>query len=190
MKPGTRACFGGDPGCRVMPLRGKDGNMRIRRTLLMVAVFAAFLLAASGIASAATVPVTGTITAGAPGTCSDFVLTGRIFSFHCDGLTETWAGGISGTGFFDVDVSINVVSGEILESGTETFVGCVGVNCGTLEWVYHGSGKFDLQTLEVIFIDGEQHFTGGTGDLADAHGSVTFSSVDSNPGTYEGSVVL
>ena len=55
--------------------------------------------------------------------------------------------------------------------------------------MFHDSGKADLQTFEVIFINGEEHFTGGTGDLADAHGSVRFSAVGSNPATYEGFVL-
>jgi hypothetical protein len=164
--------------------------MRIRRAALTVALLTAAALFASGAANAATVSVSGTITEGSTGTCSGFALTGKIFSFHCDGLTETWAGGISGTGFFDLDVSINVVSGEILGSGAETFVGCVGVNCGTLDWVFHSSGKVDLETLTDISSAGEQHFTGGTGDLVGAAGSVRFSTVGTNPSTYEGFVVL
>ncbi|HYT79353.1 MAG TPA: hypothetical protein VEQ37_08865 [Actinomycetota bacterium] len=95
-----------------------------------------------------------------------------------------------GTGFFDEFVSINIVSGKLLISGTETFDGCVDVNCGTLEWFYQGSGQVDLQTFEPVFINGEQHFTGGTGGLAGARGSVRFSKIGENPATYEGIIVL
>lgn len=165
--------------------------MRIPRAMLVISLLGVFVLGASGVANAAAVPVSGTITEVSPGTCSDFALTGRMLTFHCDGLIETWAGGISGTGFFDEAISLNLVSGELLVSGTETFVGCVGARCGTLDWVYpEASGKLDLQNFEPIFIKGEQHFTGGTGDLAGARGSVRFSLIGEGPATYEGFVVL
>jgi hypothetical protein len=104
--------------------------------------------------------------------------------------TETFSGGLSGSASFDEVFSLNLASGELLVSGTETLVGCVGVNCGTLDWEFHGSGKFDLQTDTLISGQGEQHFTGGTGDLAGASGSVRFSSVSESVSTYEGRVVL
>jgi len=164
--------------------------MRIRRVLLMAALLAVFVLAAPSVVNAASLRVTGTIAEVSPGTCGDFVLTGKRLKVHCEGLVETWAGGISGTGFFDERVSINIVSGELRVSGTETFVGCVGAVCGTLEWVYHGLGKFDLQTFEPIFINGEQHFTGGTGGLDGAKGSVMFALLGEGPATYQGFIVL
>jgi hypothetical protein len=156
----------------------------------LAVVPAALALATPGVAGTATVPVTGTITAGflrcdfAGGT-----LTGQVFRFHCEG-TETWTGGLEGTGSFDQEFSLNLASGELLVNGTETFLGCVGVNCGTLDWEFHGSSKFDLQTMTLISGHGEQHFTGGTGDLAGASGSVRFSVVSETLETYEGVVVL
>jgi hypothetical protein len=165
--------------------------MRIGRTLALAGSVSLLAVAPSVAASAATVRVAGTITEVSPGTCGDFVQTGMMLRFHCDDVIETWAGGISGIGVFDEDVSLNLVSGEILVSGTETFVGCVGDNCGTLDWVYDGaSGKVNLQTSEFIILKGAQHFTGGTGGLTGARGSVRFSLVGEGPGTYEGFVVL
>jgi len=147
-------------------------------------------LSIPGVAGAATIPVTGTIATTSEGTCGDFVQTGEMFRVHCEGVTETWTGGISGTGTFTLDVAVNAVSGEVIGSGSETFVGCVDTNCGTLTWDFHSSGKTDLTTFIDISSHGEQHFTGGTGDLAGASGSVRFSTIGQNPTTYEGHVVL
>ncbi len=60
----------------------------------------------------------------------------------------------------------------------------------TLEWAFQGSGKLDLETFAVIFIEGEQHFTGGTGGLDGARGSVVFSLIGEGPATYHGFIVL
>jgi hypothetical protein len=97
--------------------------MRMGRVSLIVAQLTVFMLAGSNVANAANVRVTGRITEVSSGTCGDFGLTGRLLTFQCVGLVDTWAGGISGTGVFDEAVSVNVVSGEVLVSGTETFVG-------------------------------------------------------------------
>ena len=164
--------------------------MMIGRISLIVAQIAMFMLAATNVANAATVRVTGTITETSPGTCGQPVWTGAVGTIRCIGLEETWEGGISGTGVFDEAISFNVGSGELHVSGTETFVGCVGRSCGTLEWAYQGSGKLDLQSFSVISIDGVQHFTGGTGGLAGAKGWVSFSLVGEGPATYRGLVVL
>ena len=164
--------------------------MRIGRVSFGVALLGMFILGVADVANAANVRVTGTITEMSPGTCGDFVLTGRMLKGQCNGLIETWAGGISGTGIFDEAVSINLVSGQVLVSGTETFVGCVGAVCGTLRSAYHGSGRMNLDTFAVIIIEGEQHFTDGTGGLRGAKGSVRFSLIAEGPATYEGFIVL
>jgi hypothetical protein len=164
--------------------------MRMGRVSLIVAQLTVFMLAGSNVANAANVRVTGRITEVSSGTCGDFGLTGRLLTFQCVGLVDTWAGGISGTGVFDEAVSVNVVSGEVLVSGTETFVGCVGATCGTLGWAYQGSGRLDLETFAVIFIEGEQHFTEGTGGLDGAKGSVSFWLIGEGPATYQGFIVL
>jgi len=118
------------------------------------------------------------------------VQTRQIFRVHCDGITEAWTGYIADNATLTLDHSINAVTREIVESGSETFVGCVDTNCGMLTWDYHYSGTTDLTTFIDIATHGEQHFTGGTGDLAGASGSVRFSGVGGNPGTYQGQVVL
>ena len=164
--------------------------MRIARVSLIVAQLAVFMLAATNVASAANVRVTGTITETFPGTCGEPAWTGAVVRIQCAGLEETWAGSISGSGTFDEARSLNVVSGEVYVSGTETFIGCVGATCGTLEWTFQGSGKLDLETFALIFIEGEQHFTGGSGGLEGAKGSVRFSLVGEGPATYEGFIVL
>jgi hypothetical protein len=158
--------------------------------VLVAGAVVGLALVTPGVAGAATIPVTGTFFGTSDGTCGDFVQTGVIFREHCDGFKETWTGDISGTGTFTVDLAVNVANGEIHESGSETFVGCVDTNCGTLTWDYHDSGKTDFTTGIDIETHGEQHFTGGTGDLAGASGSVRFSSIGGNPATYEGQVVL
>ncbi len=61
----------------------------------MASLVALLVLGATGVANAAAVRVSGTITELSPGSCSDFELKGRILSFHCDDMSETWAGGIS-----------------------------------------------------------------------------------------------
>jgi hypothetical protein len=155
-----------------------------------MAQLAVFMLAGTSVANAANVRVTGTIMEVSSGTCGEFVLTGRMLKGQCHGLIDTWAGGISGTGVFDEAVSVNVVSGEVLVSGTETFVGCVGASCGTLGWAYQGSGRLDLEAFALIFIEGEQHFTGGAGGLDGAKGSVSFSLIGEGRATYEGFIVL
>jgi len=48
----------------------------------------------------------------------------------------------------------------------------------------------DLETFAVIFIEGEQHFTGGAGGLDGAKGSVSFSLIGEGPATYQGFIVL
>ncbi len=164
--------------------------MRIARVILIAAQLAVFMLAGTNVAKAANVRVTGTITEVSSGTCVNFAITGRLLTFQCVGLIDTWAGGISGTGVFDEAVSVNGVSGEVLVSGTETFVGCVGATCGTLGWAYQGSGRLDLETFAVIFIEGEQHFTEGTGGLDGAKGSVSFSLIGEGPATYQGFIVI
>ncbi|MGH2576761.1 MAG: hypothetical protein ACRDG9_03265 [Actinomycetota bacterium] len=156
---------------------------------LIVAQLAVFMLAGMNVVSAANVRVFGTITETFPGTCGEPAWTGAVVKIQCFGLEETWAGGISGTGIFDEARSLNVVSGEVHVSGTETFVGCVGVSCGTLEWAFQGAGKLDLETF-AIFIEGEQHFTDGTGGLDGAKGSVSFSLIGEGPATYQGFIVL
>jgi hypothetical protein len=171
------------------PVAEREGNMR-RIIPCIAGGVAAFALVLSGAAGAAAVPVTGTITSE-PLVC-DFAggtVTGQVFRFHCDG-TETWSGGLAGTGSFEQEFSLNLASGEILAKGTETFVGCLGVRCGTLDWEFQGSGKFDLQTNTLISGHGEQHFTGGSGDLSGASGSVRFTNLSDTFSTYEGSVVL
>jgi hypothetical protein len=75
-------------------------------------------------------------------------------------------------------------------SGTATFVGSVGAVSGTLEWAYQGSGRLDLQTFAVVFIDGEERIIGASGGLSGAHGSITFSLIGEGPATYEGIIVL
>src|SRR5262245_53020782 len=100
-----------------------------------------------GVAGAATVPGAGTASHTAEGNCGDFVQTGEMFRVHCEGVTETWTGGISGTGTFTVDFAGNAVSGEVIGSGSETFVGCMDTNCGTLTWEFHSSAKTDLTTF-------------------------------------------
>ena len=92
--------------------------------------------------------------------------------------------------FFDEVLSLNLQSGELLDTGTETFVGCVGTNCGTLDWAFQASGKFDLQTNTLITAHGEAHITGGTGDLAGASGSFRFTAVSESVSTYKGVVVF
>lgn len=164
--------------------------MRIARVPMIVAQLAVLILAATNPANAATVRVVGTITETSPGTCGEPAFAGRMVAIQCIGLEDTWAGGISGTGVFDEAVTLNLVSGRVLVSGTEIFEGCVGTNCGTLEWAYQGSGRLNLETFAVIFIEGEQHFTGGTGGLEGARGSVGFSLIGEGPATYQGHVVL
>ena len=163
----------------------------MKKLMLCIAgVVAALALVTPGVAGAATVPVTGTITAGTLD--CDFAggtLTGQMFRFSCEG-TETLTGGLSGTGSFDQVFSLNLASGELLTTGTETFVGCVGTNCGTLDWEFQASGKFDIQTNTLISAHGETHITGGTGDLAGASGSFTLTAVSESVSTYKGVVVF
>ena len=164
-----------------------------RASLTIVVVAAAALaLVLSGAANAATIPLTGTITQTGTGTCGDLIhVGGPIYREHCEGLTETWTGSLAGTGSFDLDVVINIASGVAVQSGTEAFVGCVnGTICGTLTWEWHTVATFDPTTFEPISSQGGQHFTGGTGDLTGASGSVIYSSVGGEPATYEGSIVL
>jgi hypothetical protein len=164
--------------------------MRIGRILALAGLVPLLLVAPAVTASAATVRVTGTTTETSPGTCSELVFTGRIGTILCEGLVEDWDGGIEGTGVFNEERTLNFASGQLLIRGTETVDACVGVNCGTLESTFQASGKLDLQTFE-FFLTGEQHFTGGTGDLTGARGSVMFSlPIGADSATYEGFIVL
>jgi hypothetical protein len=156
-----------------------------------VALLGVFVLAPATLASAATVRVSGTTTEVFEPPCEDPVFTGVIGRCHTEGHIETWAGSISGTGVFDEDATLNFVTGEFHASGSEIITdACVGDRCGTLELTWHGSGLVNLETFALISADGQQRFTGGTGDLEGAKGSLTFSLVGEGVASYEGSIVL
>jgi hypothetical protein len=165
--------------------------MKLRAKLLLMALAGALWAAAPPVASAATLPVSGTFITVSEGSCGNFVQTGLVLRFTCADATETWTGGLSGSGTFDSEVTVNLVTGQFTEAGSEEFVGCVGQDsCGTLTWSYHATGQVDLLTGQIVAAQGEQHFTGGTGDLAGAHGSIRFSLLGDDPATYEGTVIL
>ena len=165
--------------------------MRVRRVSVIVALVGVFTLALANGAVAAATRVAGTTAEVVPsGTCSDPKWTGPIGTISCVGRMETWAGDISGTGTFDEAISLNFITGELQVSGEAVTNACVGELCGTLESTFHGSGRLDLETFAVIFIDGEQHFTGGAGDLEGAKGSIRFSLIGEGPATYGGFIVL
>jgi hypothetical protein len=148
------------------------------------------LVGSSNVAEAATISVSGTTLTTFPGTCGEPIQTGGVGHLECVGLREVWAGDISGTAVFDEAVTLNFVSGRVGISGTATFIGSVGAVSGTLEWAYQGSGRLDLQTFAVLFIDGEERIIGASGGLSGAHGSITFSLIGEGPATYEGIIVL
>lgn len=106
--------------------------MGLKRMSPLMATLA-LVLVSPGVANAETVRVAGTITETAPGNCSPPVVTGSVGRIDCVGLEETWGGGLTGIGIFDEAISLNFVSGEIHISGTETFTGCVGADCGSLQ---------------------------------------------------------
>jgi hypothetical protein len=162
---------------------------RLQRRSLAGALLGIMLLTGSGLANATTVRVAGTITETSPGSCDVVSTMGVVTTVLCVGIEETWAGGISGTGSFDELISLNLVSGQLHISGTETFDGCVGTRCGTLEWTYEASGMLDLET-GTLSLHGTQHFTVGTGGLLDASGAVRFSLIGDEPATFEGSVAF
>jgi hypothetical protein len=109
----------------------------------------------------------------------------------CEGITNTWTGGISGTSVFDEAISLNLVTGQIHVGGAESISpACVDGRCGSIESTWHGSGWLDLETGAVIVIEGEQHITGGSGELEGAKGSIRFSLVGEGPATYQGFIVL
>jgi Phage integrase family len=132
--------------------------MRIGRTTLVGALLGVLVLGTPGVANARTVHVTGTITETSGGTCGQPVwISPLVVTIRCVGLEETWEGGIAGIGVFDEARSLNLASGELSVSGTETFEGCVGASCGSLEWAFRGSGKLDVETFSHLFIDGSQN---------------------------------
>jgi pimeloyl-ACP methyl ester carboxylesterase/plasmid stabilization system protein ParE len=172
----------GDRGVRIM---------RVREAFIIVALLGVIVLAPATPASAATVRVTGTITVVSEPPCEAPFVTGVIVRCHTEGFIDTWAGGISGTGVYDENVTLNFVTGVFYLSGSETISdACVGDRCGTLESTFHASGLVDLETFAIIFADGQQRFISGTGDLKGAKGSILFSFIDGDPATYEGSIVL
>lgn len=165
--------------------------MKLARISLVPAAVAALMFVATNAANAATVSVAGTTVETSQGICGEPAWTGMVGTIHCVEKTETWTGDISGTGTFDEAISLNLVTGEIRVSGTAVITdACVDGYCGTLESTWHGSGRFDLETGAVILIEGQQRFTGGTGDLDGAKGSIRFELVGEGPATYEGFVVL
>ena len=162
----------------------------IAKACVVVVLVAGFVFAAPGVASAETVQVSGTFTETSPGSCGQPVGTGMVVRVLCVGLEEIYAGGLSGTGVFDEAVTLNVSTGRFQISGTETFVGCLDGSCGTLEWAFHGTGKLDLATFNIISAKGVNYLTGGAGGLAEARGAIMFSLIGEGPATYEGFVVL
>jgi len=165
--------------------------MRAREVSVIVALLGVLVLAPATPASAATVRVMGTITVVFEPPCEAPVVTGVIVRCHTEGFIDTWAGGISGTGSYDENVTLNLMTGVFYLSGSETIGdACVGDRCGTLESTFHGSGLVDLETGALIFADGQQRFTGGTGALEGSKGSILFSFIGADSATYEGSIVL
>jgi hypothetical protein len=175
--------------------RANRGVMRIMKvragSIIVVALLGVFVLAPATPASATTVRVTGTITTVHEPPCEAPVFAGVIARCHTEGFIDRWAGGISGTGLYDENVTLNLLTGRFVLRGSETINdACVGDRCGTLESTFHASGLVDLETFDLIFADGQQRFTGGTGDLEGAKGSIVFSFIGEGPATYEGSIVL
>ncbi len=66
-------------------------------------------------------------------------------------------------------------SGTYVEKGTETFVGCLGLACGTFETIYTFTGKFTDETFaQEIHGRCTHRIVGGTGGFAGAKGVIQF----------------
>jgi hypothetical protein len=164
--------------------------MRNRIAIVAIATCTALLPATA--ASATTVPITGTIIPGSDGTCSPPAVEGPHVRWQCSGATETYTGDLSSTATaaFTVDGDFNTKSGVTRTRGHETFSGCLGDACGTLDWNWHVTFRTVPETLELLGGSGQARITGGTGALAGAIGSFRITCEPLAPCSYKGHVTL
>jgi hypothetical protein len=165
-------------------------DMRNRIAIVAIATCTALLPATA--ASATTVPITGTIIPGSDGTCSPPAVEGPHVRWQCSGATETYTGDLSSTATaaFTVDGDFNTKSGVTRTRGHETFSGCLGDACGTLDWNWHVTFRTVPETLELLGGSGQARITGGTGALAGAIGSFRITCEPLAPCGYKGHVTL
>jgi hypothetical protein len=164
----------------------------LHRAAAIVGLMALTALGAPGAASAAAVPIGGTITPGSVGDCTEPVATGPLLRWQCVDATETYSGDLSSTAdaVYRLRGMFNTRSGTTITRGTETFTGCVSDACGTLEWSWHVSFQTVAETVEVLAGTGEAHITAGRDGLAGARGSFTIKCERAAPCTYRGHVLL
>jgi hypothetical protein len=156
----------------------------VNRSVLVIAVLAAALVAAQTAAGSATrVHVSGTYTVtdfGAFGCAPN----GSPFLLLCSttGFLSSYDGSLTGTSVTDFEQIIDCKTGRTHGHGTETFTGSLaGVGSGTLTWRIHFASDFDCATFAVSSFTGRGVLASGTGALAGLNGTIEFGDVD-----YEG----
>jgi hypothetical protein len=160
--------------------------MRTKLSIATIAACTAMLPAAT--ASAAVTPISGTITPVTEGACTPPSVEGPHVRWQCTGATERYDGDLSSAAdaVYSVRGAFNMQSGVTRTGGRETFTGCAGGQCGTLEWSWHVTFRTVPETLELLGAHGQARITGGSGDLAGAKGSFTIACEPLALCTYEG----
>lgn len=119
---------------------------------------------------------------------------------ECGGATSDFTlvieGDLDGCWYTDVETGVEMPSGVYLETGTETFVGCLTVDgqekCGSFSTTYRFSSKF-AATGEQIFGRCQHPIVAGsgTGDFEGATGRLDFKDdVETGEATYRGHIAL
>ena len=165
------------------PADGDLGVIVMRSRIAIVAIATCTALLPAAAASAATVPIAGTIIPGPTGpvphrpskdrTCGGNAParprrtpeTCRALRPRCSRSTATSTPGPASPG----------------RAAYETFSGCLGDACGTLDWNWHVTFRTVPETLELLGGSGQARITGGAGALAGAKGSFRITCGRSRP---------
>jgi hypothetical protein len=141
------------------------------------------------------------VPAGAAVAGTDQIAGVANWAAECDGLTSEWTlvleGDLAGCWYTDtIDTGKETPSGVYIETGTETFVGCMSVDgeekCGSFSTTYRFSSKFAASGDQIFGRCQHPIVAGsGTGDFAGATGRLDFKdNVETGEAAYRGHVAL
>lgn len=141
------------------------------------------------------------VPAGAAVAGSDQISGVANWAAECDGLTSEFTlvleGDLAGCWYTDtIETGKEMPSGVYLETGTETFVGCLTVDgeekCGSFSTTYRFSSKFAASGEQIFGRCQHPIVAGsGTGDFEGATGRLDFKdNVETGEAAYRGHIAL